>query len=69
MSRAVRIAIVDSGIHEDHPHVGGVTGGIGITEDGEVHDDYVMIAGDPQNPEAKYRGTRESRPLVDYAEI
>jgi subtilisin family serine protease len=41
MNRTVRIAVVDSGIHEDHPHVGGVTGGIGITEDGDVHDDYV----------------------------
>ena len=41
MMRAVRIAVIDSGIHEDHPHVGGVTDGIGITEDGEVHDDYV----------------------------
>ena len=35
----------------------------------EVHDDYVMIAGDPREPEKLYRGTRESRPLVDYAEI
>jgi hypothetical protein len=35
----------------------------------EVHDDYVMIAGDPQEPEKLYRGTRESRPMVDYSEI
>jgi hypothetical protein len=35
----------------------------------EVHEEYVVIAGDPNDPEAKYRGTRESRPLVDYAEI
>lgn len=35
----------------------------------EVHEDHVMIAGDPQDPDAKYRGTRESRPLVDYADI
>jgi hypothetical protein len=35
----------------------------------EVHGDHVIIAGDPQDTEAKYRGTRESRPLVDYAEI
>lgn len=35
----------------------------------EVHQDHVIIAGDPNDPEAKYRGTRESRPLVDYAEI
>ncbi|TDW68312.1 hypothetical protein EDF57_101190 [Novosphingobium sp. PhB55] len=35
----------------------------------EVHDDYVLIAGDPQEPEKRYRGTRESRPQVDYSEI
>jgi len=35
----------------------------------EVHDDYVMIAGDPRNPEVLYRGTRESRPVVDESEI
>lgn len=35
----------------------------------EVHEDHVMIAGDPNKPEVLYRGTRESRPLVDYSEI
>lgn len=35
----------------------------------EVHDDHVIIAADPTDASAKYRGTRESRPLVDYAEI
>ncbi|MCJ2185902.1 hypothetical protein [Novosphingobium beihaiensis] len=35
----------------------------------EVHDDYVIIAGDPNEPEKRYRGTRESRPMVDYSEI
>lgn len=35
----------------------------------EVHDDFVLISGDPSEPEKHYRGTRESRPLVDYAEI
>jgi len=35
----------------------------------EVHEDFVMIAGDPQEPEKLYRGTRESRPLVDYDQI
>ncbi len=35
----------------------------------EVHADYVLIAGDPNEPDKLYRGTRESRPLVDYAEI
>ena len=35
----------------------------------EVHEEFVVIAGDPTDPQARYRGTRESRPLVDYAEI
>lgn len=35
----------------------------------EVHADHVLIAGDPNEPDKLYRGTRESRPLVDYAEI
>ena len=36
----------------------------------EVHDDHVLIApGDPTVPDARYRGTRESRPLVEEAEI
>jgi len=35
----------------------------------EVHVDHVIIAGDPNDPEARYRGTRESRPVVDYSEI
>lgn len=35
----------------------------------EVHEDYVLISGDSQNPENTYRGTRESRPVVEYSEI
>lgn len=37
----VRIAVVDSGVHAAHPHVGGVAGGVGIREDGTTTDDYV----------------------------
>jgi subtilisin family serine protease len=39
--RGVRIAIVDSGVHAAHPHVGSVAGGVAIEEDGREHDDYV----------------------------
>ncbi|HUR21575.1 MAG TPA: S8 family serine peptidase [Vicinamibacterales bacterium] len=39
--RGVRIAVVDSGVHADHPHVGGVSGGIAIGPAGELSDDYV----------------------------
>lgn len=35
----------------------------------EVHEDHVLIAGDPQDPAKLYRGTRESRPVVDASEI
>lgn len=35
----------------------------------EVHEDHVVIAGDPLNPDIRYRGTRESRPLVDESEV
>lgn len=35
----------------------------------EVHADHVVIAGDPNDPEVRYKGTRESRPMVDGSEI
>jgi subtilisin family serine protease len=36
--RGVRIAVVDSGIHGTHPHVGLVAGGVTIDESGGLHD-------------------------------
>jgi len=36
----VRIAIIDSGVHAAHPHVGGVAGGVGIDDEGREHGDY-----------------------------
>jgi hypothetical protein len=44
-----------TGSLEGFPFVGTLT---------EVHDEYVLIAGDPTRPEVIYRGTRESRPVV-----
>ena len=41
MTQRVRVAVIDSGVHADHPHVGGVSGGVGITADGRVDSDYV----------------------------
>jgi subtilisin family serine protease len=37
----VRIAVVDSGIHAGHPHVGGITGGAAIADDGPTGNDLV----------------------------
>src|SRR5881296_3932676 len=37
----VRVAIIDSGVHAAHPHVGGVAGGVAFDENGCRHSDYV----------------------------
>jgi subtilisin family serine protease len=39
--RGVRVAVIDSGVHAAHPHVGSVAGGVAIDEHGREHDDYV----------------------------
>ena len=39
--RGVRVAIVDSGVHASHPHVGHVAGGIAIDGEGRQHEDFV----------------------------
>jgi subtilisin family serine protease len=36
----VRIAVIDSGVHAEHPHIGGVSGGVAFDADGREHDDY-----------------------------
>ena len=38
---SVSVAVVDSGVHPNHPHVGGVAGGVGIAIDGAEHEDFV----------------------------
>jgi len=30
----------------------------------EVHEDYVVVASDPEDPKDRYRASRESRPVV-----
>lgn len=39
--KGVRVAIIDSGVHASHPHVGGVAGGVAISKEGIEHSDYV----------------------------
>jgi len=39
--KGVTVAVIDSGVHAAHPHVGGVSGGIAIREDGTLVDEYV----------------------------
>ena len=35
----------------------------------EVHADHVVISPDPAKPDERYRGTRESRPLVEESDL
>ena len=37
----VSVAVIDSGVHPSHPHVGDIAGGMAIEEDGERHGDYL----------------------------
>ena len=45
---------------EDWPFVGTLL---------EVYADHVVISPGESEPDARYRGTRESRPLVDASEV
>jgi subtilisin family serine protease len=38
---AVRIAVIDSGVHASHPHIGGVAGGVAFDAEGREHTDFV----------------------------
>ncbi|HEX6164445.1 MAG TPA: S8 family serine peptidase [Vicinamibacterales bacterium] len=61
-----RIAVIDSGVHASHPHVGGVAGGIGIDEHGEPHEDYVDRLG---HGTAVTAAIREKAPKADIFAI
>lgn len=56
----VSYRIVGSPMFEDMPFGGTLL---------EVHEGYVIIAGDPNDASVRYRGTRESRPQVQASEI
>lgn len=62
----VRVAIIDSGVHADHPHVGGVAGGVAIDPDGREHDDYVDRLG---HGTAVTAAIREKAPDADLYAI
>jgi len=58
----VRIAVIDSGVHAGHPHVGGVGGGFAIREDGTLTDDFVDRLG---HGTAVTAAIREKAPEAD----
>ncbi len=64
--KGVRIAVIDSGVHADHPHVGGVSGGVAIRDDGTLDDDFVDRLG---HGTAVAAAIREKAPAVELIAI
>lgn len=67
--RGVRVAVIDSGVHAAHPHIGRIAGGVTIAE-GAVDDSFtdllghgtaVMAAIQEKAPEAEYFAVRVFR--------
>ena len=64
--KGVRVAVIDSGVHAAHPHIGGVAGGITIGDelDGKNYNDVighgtaVMAAIKEKAPDAEYFAVR-----------
>jgi len=60
----VRVAVIDSGVNERHPHIGRIAGGIAIGQEGEIEEGYysdtlghgtaVMAAIQEKAPDADY---------------
>jgi subtilisin family serine protease len=64
--RGVCVAVIDSGVHATHPHVGGVAGGFGIREDWTIVDDYVDRLG---HGTAVTAAIREKAPAAEIIAI
>ncbi len=58
----VRVAVIDSGVHAGHPHVGAVAGGVALEPDGRAHGDYVDRLG---HGTAVTAAIREKAPEAD----
>jgi len=63
--RHVRVAVVDSGIHADHPHVGGISGGVAIDALGAMATDLVSLSDRLGHGTAVAAAIREKAPAVE----
>jgi len=63
MNRPVRVAIIDSGVHASHPHVNGISVGIGVDSAGELHQDFVDRLG---HGTAVAAAIREKAPAAEF---
>lgn len=62
----VRVAVVDTGVHAEHPHVGGISGGVAIGADGDVGTDLVDRLG---HGTAVAAAIREKAPGVELLPV
>jgi hypothetical protein len=60
--QGVRVAVIDSGVHASHPHVGGVAGGVAFDAQGRAHGDFVDRLG---HGTAVTAVIREKAPLAE----
>ena len=68
MPEDVRVAVIDSGVNQRHPHIGRIAGGLCVTDAGEIdpadcidmlgHGTAVMAAIQEKAPEASYFAVR-----------
>lgn len=61
--RGVRVAVIDSGVHASHPHIGGVAGGVTIGPDLREEDSYVDVLG---HGTAVMAAIKEKAPAAEY---
>jgi subtilisin family serine protease len=61
--RGVRVAVIDSGVHAGHPHIGGVSGGVTIGPDGVDTTTFTDLVG---HGTAVMAAIREKAPEADY---
>lgn len=64
--RGITVAVVDTGVHADHPHVGGITGGVAIGASGEIGTDLVDRLG---HGTAVAAAIREKAPEVELLAV
>lgn len=62
----VKVAVIDTGVHAGHPHVGGISGGIGFDQEGRATDDLQDRLG---HGTAVAAAIREKAPASDLVAV
>jgi subtilisin family serine protease len=65
----VRVAVVDSGVHPGHPHIGQIAGGVSIMPDGNMLDDGAAWLDRLGHGTAVTAAIQEKAPDADYVAV